>query len=182
MPVGWDEIESAAAGMFDIWTSGGDLAFAREAWEHLRAAGLADDDTPALATQARLRLIALYRIYEGFCLAKWNENPDTPIAFLAEDLQIDRLALGLLAAPHMHPGDWLAVDEFEMYEVALAAAVKALRPEVLDCLKKAYGGDSALYQRLSRTRSNNDEYDDRDWDIEGGDVDGYAYVKYGGDI
>jgi hypothetical protein len=179
MSVAWPDIEAAASRMFNVWTSGGDFDIAREAWSHLEAAGLTDDGSPALATESRLRLIALCRIYEGFCAAKWDENPDTPVTLLAEDLEIDRLSLGLLAAPKLEPGDWLFADEFEAYRNALTSAVKVLQPQVHDCLRAAYGGDTGFYQRLSRTRSNSDERDDDDFYLEGGNVDAYAFVKCG---
>lgn len=175
----WEDIERAAAKMFNVWTSGGDLAFAKEAWGHLEAAGLTDDDGVAAATETYLRLIALCRIYEEFSGAKWDEDPDMPISFLAEDLDIDRFALGLLAGPHLQDGDWRYVEEFEMFKAALTAAVESFRPEVFECLRRAYGGDTCLYQRLCRTRSDSDEHDYEDFDITGPNMDAYDFVKHG---
>jgi hypothetical protein len=41
----------ALSGMFNIWTCGGDLAFAKEAWGHLTAAGLTEDYSIVAATE-----------------------------------------------------------------------------------------------------------------------------------
>lgn len=180
MALDWIDIEPAAAGMFRIWTSGGDLAFAKEAWTHLAAAGLTDDDTPLLATQAQLRLIAIYRIYERFSRFKWDEGDEMPIVFLAEGMEVDRLALGLLAAADRKV-DWPALEGIDMYEEALRSAVDSLRPSVFECLRKAYRGDTGLYVRLSRTRSNDPEDDDNAFDLTGLNVDAYAFVRFGGD-
>ena len=38
--IGWDEVEDAAAKMFNIWVDGNELKWAKEAWRHLAAAGL----------------------------------------------------------------------------------------------------------------------------------------------
>jgi hypothetical protein len=41
----WEELESAAAKMFDVWIDGTELKWAKEAWRHLIKAGLTDATT-----------------------------------------------------------------------------------------------------------------------------------------
>jgi hypothetical protein len=74
MALEWSDIETAASRIFNIWNSGGDLAFAREAWTHLAAARLADDEGPVARTQSLLRLLALRQICGEFSSAKWEEG------------------------------------------------------------------------------------------------------------
>ena len=61
MSLEWADIELEASRVFNIWNSGGDRQFAEEAWGHLLAAGLADDEGPVARTQSLLRLLALER-------------------------------------------------------------------------------------------------------------------------
>ncbi|TMA93749.1 MAG: hypothetical protein E6J74_17190 [Deltaproteobacteria bacterium] len=51
----WKEIENAAFRMFNVWVSGCELLWAKEAWGHLRAAGLASRQTFLDETAAKLR-------------------------------------------------------------------------------------------------------------------------------
>jgi hypothetical protein len=57
--VEWDDVERAASNMFNIWTSGGDLAFAKEAWDHLTTAGLTEGYGIVATAETYMRLIAL---------------------------------------------------------------------------------------------------------------------------
>jgi hypothetical protein len=179
MAVEWDEIEKAASGMFNVWTSGGDLAFAKECWGHLSAAGLADDDNIVFRTEAYLRLIALRVIYGEFCAAKWDASADTEIIFLAEDLGIDRLALGLLASPHL-AGDVYIEDDRELFERALTVASEAVRSETFECLRRAYGGEIGLYQRLCRTDDDRSEDYASDVDLSGNNMAAFEFIDRGG--
>ena len=181
MPLSWEEIETAAAEMFNVWTSCGDLEFAKEAWKHLECAGLTNDDDILSRTQSCLRLIALCRIYLTFSKAKWDEGQDTPITYLTEYLDINQVALGLLAAPNSPaPGyDVPCFEPLELYENALIAATKLLEPQILDCLRRAYGGDTGLYMRLCRTCSNSEEHDTDDCDVTGPNMDAYDFVRQG---
>lgn len=159
MAVEWDEISDAASGIFNIWTSGGDLDFAKESWSHLAAGELTSDDCVYDLTRTLLRLIALRLVYGEFCAAKWDEQSEPPISYLVEDLEIDSLALGLIAGDYLAPGSELG-DPFSLRAAALEVAVERLKPEVFSCLLNAYGGPIELYSRLSRTSASVDANDD----------------------
>jgi hypothetical protein len=165
--------------MFNVWTSDGDLDFAKEAWGHLEKAGLTDDSGVAGRTETILRLIALCRIYREFCARQRDENPDPPIRYLAEDLDIDPLSLGLLAAPNMLDDDWKFEEAFQLEEIALIRATGALCPDILDCLRRVYGGKKSLYLRLCQTRSNHLESDAEDLAITDFNLDAYEFVSHG---
>lgn len=179
MAVEWDEIEKAASKMFNIWTSGGDLAFAKECWGHLTAAGLTDDDTIVVRTETYLRLVALRLTYSEFCAKKWDQNEETEITYLAENLEIDRLALGLLAHPHIEHGGVSFDDKYELHEAALTAATEVVRSETFECICRAYGGQLGLYQRLSRTAGNASLDDDSDLEPDGNNLDAFDFVERG---
>ena len=157
---GWDRVEAAAAGMFNVWVDGGELAWAEEAWGHLYKAGLAYEDTILEDTAAKLRLLTLALVYQEFCGLAWEENPETPLDDLADRLDIDHVALGILAAAA--GGEFEdAGDDFELRELALLAVTTHQRREVFECLKAAYGNEHHLYTRLWKTRTENwDEEDD----------------------
>jgi hypothetical protein len=147
----WEEVSKAASKMFNVWFGDGEIKWVEECWRHFGEAGLTGISTPLEATATLLRLVTLARVYEEFCGLAWDENPETPIHYLAEDLKLDALALGILgavASPEVFDN---AQDEYELREAALAAATEAQRQEIFDCLVKAYGSDIQLYSRMSQT-------------------------------
>jgi hypothetical protein len=159
--VQWEDIKDAASKMFKVWVLGGELEWARECWAHFAESGLTENATVIEYTATQLRLVTLARIYEEFCGLAWEENPDTPIAYLAEDLDIDPVALGVLAARTAKDLDD-AGDETELRNSALLAITDAQRSEIHQCLCTAYGTDIALYSRMSRTKHSRDSEEDDD--------------------
>ncbi|MCI4677734.1 hypothetical protein K9U39_14270 [Rhodoblastus acidophilus] len=152
----WDEIEPQAARIFNIWTSEGDLHFAKETWGHLASAGLADDDGPVVYTLSLLRLLVLRQICGEFSREKWDEGADDDLADCASELDFDQLALGVIAGEHMKGDALLYHDEYDLKCAAIAVACDAVRAEVVDCLRKAYGGSGGVYARLSRIAGDDD--------------------------
>lgn len=144
---GWERVSHAARRMFNVWVGGSELAWAKEAWRRLHTSGLASDATILEDTASKLRLVALARIYEEFCGLAWDENPETPLNYLAEDLDIDALALGVLAGGTEAELEDEA-DEYKLREAALVAVTNHLRRDVFQCLESAYGGFNQLYSRL----------------------------------
>lgn len=150
--IGWEEIEEAASKMFSVWINGGELKWAREAWGHLRNADLASRQTLLDETQAKLRLVTLARIYQEFCGLAWDENPETPLDYLTEDLEIDPVAVGVLAAQTGSDELEESIDDYELLIVALTAVTNSQRQDIFQCLKKAYGDEIRLYGRFWYTR------------------------------
>ncbi len=165
-------------GDIKVWTSGGDLSFAKECWSHLAAAGLTSDDSILDLTRTHLRLLALRLIYGEFCLAKWGDEFEAPISFLAEDLYINPLALGLIASGYLEHGEDFLSDEYELHKAALSTATDVLKPEVFSCLISAYEGDIGLFRRMSRTIGNFDNDDDAsDGATVSGDLDALSFIR-----
>jgi hypothetical protein len=156
--VAWSEIEHAVPDIFKVWWSGGEHEWAKEAWDHLGQSGLTDASTILEYTKVYLRLVTLGRIYEEFSGIAWDENPETPVDYMAENLGIDPIALGILAATDDLSAD-TSSSSTDLREAALIAATDKLRFEIFNCLKSAYGSAEAIYSRMWHTM-NNDWSDD----------------------
>ena len=176
----WEDVSEAAAAMFHVWQGGGELAWAEECWQHLTAAGLTPAGTVLETTATCLRLVELARIYEAFSGLAWDENPHTPVTLLAENLAIDPLALGIIAAASTSESFAACVDPYELYQSTLHAAAGARRAEIFQCLVEAYDGEINLYSRLSKTNQAPDAEDDEDaLEPTFPNVDAFAYVQNG---
>lgn len=178
---GWEDVRGAAAEMFNVWEDGAELAWAEEAWGHLHAAGLAGDGTVVGTTAAHLRLVTLARVYQEFCGLVWEETPDTPIEYLAEGLEIDPVALGILAALEDRTLFDEFVDDSELREAALTVVSDGQRTEIFHCLEAACGGSSKLYSRLWHTRSaESGAVDEEDaFDDDGAEFEGTSANSFG---
>ncbi len=160
--IDWDDISGTASKMFDVWVSGGELEWARECWNHFDAAGLVSQETSFENTRSLLRLVTLAKIYQEFSGAAWEEYPETPLDYLAEDLELDPVAIGILAA-RAEPDDscWEG-DDYELRDYALTVVTNSMRKEIYACLRKAYGGDVGLYSRMFQTHKAEENFDEED--------------------
>jgi hypothetical protein len=176
----WEEVEEAASNMFAIWSDGGELAWAKECWGHFAKSGLTGSATVLEATTSFVRLVALARIYEEFSGYAWDENPETAAHTLAEDLEIDPVALGILAGA-TGGGDFDgASDEYELREAAFLVVTDSMRAEIFACLTKAYGDEVKLYSRMARTKHSADNDDDADeFEVTGPTTAAYGFVTEG---
>lgn len=156
----WRDVEKAAAKMFHVWVGDGEIIWVRECWLYFDKAGLTNSATALDRTLTYLRLVTLACVYEEFCGLAWDENPGTPIDYLAEDLEIDPVALGVLAAKISPDNFDELTDEHELLNEALRIVTEFQRKEIFDCLSKAYGSDVQLYSRISRTKQSADDEDD----------------------
>lgn len=157
---GWADVEDAAADMFNTWYMGSEREWAREAWGHLHAANLVGGETPLESTLASLRLAALAKIYQEFCGFAWGEDKKTPIECLVEGLDVDPLALGIIAGSIDAKQFSGTSSESELCELALIEVMERERATVFRCLKAAYGGHIKLFERIARTVSPERESDD----------------------
>jgi hypothetical protein len=176
----WEEVSKPASKMFHVWCGDGEIKWVEECWQHLGAAGLTGNTTPVEATASMLRLVTLARVYEGFCAHAWDENPETPLDYLTEDLEIDPLVLGILAATaSSNVFDDCAEDD-ELREAALLAATDAQRQEIFTCLSQAYGGAVQLYSRMSKTnRTTSQEGESDEFAVTGPNSSALGYVMNG---
>lgn len=178
--VTWEEIAPAAARMFHVWFGDGEIKWVEECWQHFGDSGLTQRTTLLEETATYLRLAALAQVYEEFCGLAWDENPETPISYLAEHLKIDPLALGVLGAIASPDAFADAVDDTDLSDAALGAITDSQRPEIFACLCQAYGGEVALYSRMSKTNHSADEPDDADeFEVAGPNSAALSYVMNG---
>lgn len=176
----WSEIEDAASKMFAVWRDGSELVWAKECWTHFSAAGLTAANSEMERTAALLRLVALARIYHEFSGLAWDEDPGMPLDYLAGNLDIDPVALGILAGRTNKGDPEDAQDEHELRDVALATVTDAFRPEIFACLSKAYGNAIALYSRMWRTNPSAGEIHDQDeFEVTGPNAAALEYVTHG---
>jgi hypothetical protein len=158
----WTFVEDAAARMFKIWTDGSELDWAKEAWGHLYNGGLTGGSTILEETASKLRLVALACIYQEFCGCAFDENPEVPVDNLAEDLEINPVALGILARSARDEGFGDYGHYSDLREAALIAVTEGQRPEIFQCLEKGYGGVVPLYTRLWHTRESPADEESKD--------------------
>ena len=179
--IDWDELEEAAKKLFSVWIDGSELAWAKEAWGHLAAAGLTGRGTVIEEAATKLRLVTLAKIYHEFCGVAWEEDPETPIGYLAQELEINAVAIGALAATTGPTTLEEAIEEYELYEEAVTAVTDNLRKEIFECLQAAYGSDFRLYSRIWHTRSLLSEQDLEGEEFEVTDANATAleYVRKG---
>ena len=163
-PLTWDDVKTAAIRMFDVWVYGDELKWAKECWGHFEKHGLAGREGPLENTAAFLRLVSLSLIYQEFCGYAWDENPDIPITYLAEDIPDDDLALGILAGAADKSAFANCCDDDELREAALTAICDSQRKEIFDCLYKGFGGYVQLYTSMLKTYPSDDDDDDDDDD------------------
>ena len=177
MKIEWQDIDAGARKIFNIWGSGGDYHFGREAWAHLTTQGLTDDTGLVSRMLALARLIVVRQICEEFARVKWDENAEMELCDYADDLEIDPFALGFTIAK-LSATEAFDVDETgDARSAALLAVCAAVRPEVVRCLKDAYGGTKGFYDRLCRTASDDDENDSDDGDFNGHNLAVYSHVE-----
>ncbi len=177
----WNDVSSAAGRMFRIWGAGGELEWAEECWGHFQKAGIAGQVSDIARTSSLLRLVTLARIYEEFSGFAWEENPETPIDYFAENLNIDPVALGILAARATSDSfdDTCDEDGSQLRELALTFVSDAQRKEIYACLCAAYGDDIQLFSRMSRTHPSSDRDSFDEFEVTAGNCQGLQYVQNG---
>lgn len=176
----WDEVENAAKKMFTLWGGDGELAWAKEAWMHLSAAGLTANYSLEDLTRTQLRLVTLAYVYDRFCDNAWEESWQSEPYLFAEHIDLSPLGLGILYG-RLQPevDDW---EESTIFAEAVEAVCLSLKDEIHDCLVQAYGGNHRLFARLWNTRDEELEEDDTDgsaFDVEPDNLVGFDYVQQG---
>ncbi len=171
----WEEVQDAAEKMLRIWVGGGEAEWAQECWSHFRAAGLTGAATLLERTESEIRLLCLTKIYHEFCATTWDENPDQPLVELADYLEVNPVAIGILAAKAGFSGDE-EDSEHELLSGALQAASDAQRPLIHACLVKALGGAPKVYERMRRTRGTEDP-DGDEWAVTSTNAAAFDFIE-----
>jgi hypothetical protein len=90
----WAEVEPAAEEAFSMWMGQPDLAWAKQAWEAIAQARLADYCTELERCQVAIRFLALCGIYQDFCWYAWEEVADLDFGACAELLNLTPFRVG----------------------------------------------------------------------------------------
>lgn len=149
---GWEEVEEAAEHMFEMWLFGSEHEFAKEAWGHLFAAGLVSFKSLIESTASKLRLLTLAVAYREFGRVAWEEDRGDSLNDLVEGLDVDPVALGILASRTGANDFSRIIEGDDLFEIALRVVTKNERKTVFECLKRAYGDEIKLYSRMWHTK------------------------------
>lgn len=149
MAVEWLEVEAAAAQIFRVWGSGGDLKWAEQAWAMLVKAELADDANELERCKALLRLLGLADYYYNFCTIYRDEPLEPDYLSWAEELLIAPFRLGQLLGEETALND--EADETRLYQDALNELVPVFEDEVIEALQQGYGDRCQLFIALWRS-------------------------------
>lgn len=177
--VSWDEVSDAAEGMFSVWHMGEELPWAEEAWGHLEKDGLTRANTILERTESQLRLLVLAVAYRELCRLAWEENADLSLGQLSEELELDPLSLGILAARAKADVGQCDREDWEIRDSALAVMTNHLRLQVFDSLCAAYGSSHVLYSRLWHTRNAEANQPDSEFELSAENRIAYLFVTNG---
>jgi hypothetical protein len=142
----WSELEHVAEEAFRVWTTGGDLAWARYAWDVLTRAGLANFRTEQDRCKVAIRFLALAGFYLEFCETAFEERIEPDYTGWAPELNVSPFRIGqLFSSAEVEEDDELAVES------ALEHLVDEARAEVVGALVRGFGGRSGLFVAMWRT-------------------------------
>ncbi len=159
----WSEVEDVAQTAFRIWVDGSELAWARQAWEALVAAGLTDYTNDRDRARVAVRFFALAGLYHDFCCVAWEECVEPDYEEWAAELGVSPFHIGQLAG---------TAGNYEDEKEALQQLAEMARDEVVPVLLNRFGGVSELFVELWRTsqgdaddEAGEDEFTETDDDI-----------------
>ena len=174
----WKEVEYAAEQIFDQWGGEHILRWVEEAWGHLKTAELTESGSLLELTQAQLRLIVLAELVGSYRKYALGESSDDVTWYSAEHLDIDQLALGILAG---RSSDILNdSDDSTLLAEALDQVVADLKPTVVSCLTSAFGEAHGLHKSLWNAVTGSDDPDtDEAFEPAADQLSAYAHVEQG---
>jgi len=113
----WGDVEEITTELFNVWGDGGDLEWAKTAWQTLAQAGMTAYTCEAERTICVVRLIGLAAAYREFCVRAFDEGSSGEWEELVtSDLasgypRLDSFTLGQLAERRQ-----IDVDNSSLYE------------------------------------------------------------------
>jgi hypothetical protein len=141
--LGWEDVKPVADEAFSIFVGRPELVWARQAWDHVTAAGLAGYSTELQRCRACFRFLALATVYYDWCATAWQENrDDDEICMAAEGFEMDPLHIGQLLGSD--------AETDSLYQ-ALTTLMYDAREEVLGLVIKGFGGPRAFARALWRS-------------------------------
>ncbi|MEM7769231.1 MAG: hypothetical protein AAF327_01820 [Cyanobacteria bacterium P01_A01_bin.37] len=145
----WEEVEPVAKHIFNVWRSGGDFEWAKQAWKALSTAGLTSYGNELERCQIALRFLALADYYYDFCTTYRDEYLEIEFLDWAENLPISAFRLGqILGQPSELDDEW---DLDSLYQKALKLLVERYGNEVIKALEEGWGDRCLLMVSLWRS-------------------------------
>ncbi len=175
--VNWEDVACAGDDIFNVWFGNPELQWAKVAWQKLREAGLTTYGSEIERHVVLCRLLVFGGIYHDFCRMAWDEWPDRPYGYMAEELELDHFILGRL---YERLPDKCKDDEIKPFD-ALEPVVEAERSAVVSALLDGFGSETALYMSLLNSQKTHDEEDEADAASSGepDSLRGYMWVSEG---
>jgi hypothetical protein len=137
----WEQIKPIAMNVFRVWSDGGDLAWAEQAWNILSESGLTDYDDELERTQVIIRFLALTDFYYGFCTGFRQEYLEPEFWDWATQFKVKSFQLGqLIGADSGVENEQQALDHLVLEEKT-----------VLPALELGFGGRQNLFITLWRS-------------------------------
>jgi hypothetical protein len=150
----WEQIQPIAAKIFRVWSSGGDLDWAEQAWDILFKSGLTDYEDKLERTQVIIRFLALIDFYYGFCIGFRQEYLEPDFWDWAALLEIQSFQIGQLI------GSDSGVDNEQQALLHLVSEEEL----VLPALEQGFQGRKALFISLWRSSLPSEWNDPHDQD------------------
>jgi hypothetical protein len=165
----WEDIEDIASHLFHVWVSGGDLAWAKTAWQALSQAGMTAHTSEAERTICVVRLVALSALYREFCVRAFDEGEsDEWREAITNDLVGDYPLLDVFTLGQLAERRQINVDNSPLYEsdppvldYVVLELVKDEYRNVVDTLKDQWG-ESAFFASLYISAESDEDEDDED--------------------
>ena len=145
--LGWESFASVADELFGTLKRA-ELAWARQAWEQLGRAGLADAASDLERHLVAVRFMTLARVHAEFCRHAWSTGAPPRLSDWAYYLELDALRLGQLLGAGERLPDASGED---LVEAGLGILVERERPALHRALLEAAGSASRLFAAMWRT-------------------------------
>jgi hypothetical protein len=146
----WASVNPLAQRVFTLWPGQPELICVRESWGMVLKSGLADYVNDFERWGVLFRFLGLAGIYFDFCHLAWNRVNLPDYETLGKELGLGLLQVVMLLGP-----DALLEQvngEEELFRVGMKSLADQARIEIVPTLIRGYGGLSALYEALRRTR------------------------------
>jgi hypothetical protein len=140
-----------------VWKDQPELNWAREAWHHLTAQGLAQYENEVERVAVKLRFLALAGFYRDFCYVAWGETSYPMYRLWADEMEISQVRVGQLVGRDFEANS--EADNGELFASALQELITSARTEVLNALLQAYRGASGLLVGLWNSTKTHDRED-----------------------
>lgn len=162
----WDDLKRAPAEAFNIWEGQPEAQWAKDAWEGIVRAGLAQYANEMERAKVCIRFMAMASLYHDFCAMAWDERVEPELTYWAAELDVTPVRIGQLIGQEVNTektGD----GDLE-YEETLKRLVNDSRPIVLKALLDRFGGNDGLFLALWKSKrlvSDDDDNDETDEEI-----------------